>query len=203
MKQPIITNQITALYERLSRDDEVAGDSVSIQTHDVICKRKVIPPKTDGGSSAVQKSRRTWKNGVIFLPSLRTYYIMGGTENEVFFEERGGTYTPVGQVLIPNLILDDQPEGDIGIWGWRRKRYLKEHRKGMYNRMLMDGTITQHLIDINKEAQDMRERLVKQFQKADGVTEDLKRRDQMAWVGAMNSIYNRVDEIILHDLIYT
>ena len=68
--------------------------------------------------------------------------------------------------------------------------------------MLMDGTITQHLIDINEEAQDMRERLVKQFQKAEGVTEELKRRDQMAWVGAMNSIYNRVDEIILQELIY-
>ena len=66
----------------------------------------------------------------------------------------------------------------------------------------MDGTITQHLIDINEEAQDMRERLVKQFQKAEGVTEELKRRDQMAWVGAMNSIYNRVDEIILQELIY-
>lgn len=119
-----------------------------------------------------------------------------------YFEEHGGTYTQVGQVQIPNLVLEDQPEGDIGIWGWRRKRYLKEHRKGTYNRMLMDGTITRHLIDINEEAMDMRERLVKQFKKTEGVTEDLKRRDQMAWVGAMNSIYNRVDEIILQELIY-
>lgn len=69
--------------------------------------------------------------------------------------------------------------------------------------MLMDGTITQHLININEEAMDMRDRLVEQFQQAEGVSEKLKRRDQMAWVGAMNSIYNRVDEIILHDLIYT
>ncbi len=120
-----------------------------------------------------------------------------------YFEERGGTYTEVGQILIPNLVMDEQPEGDIGIWGWRRKRYLKEHRKGIYNRMLMDGTITQHLIEINEQAMDMRERLVKQFKKTEGVTEDLKRRHQMAWVGAMNSIYNRVDEIILYDLIYT
>lgn len=118
------------------------------------------------------------------------------------FEENGGTYTEINGVMIPNLVLDPQPEGDIGIWGWRRKRYLREHRKGTYNRMLMDGTITRHLIDTNEEAMNMRERLVKQFQKAEGVTEDLKRRDQMAWVGAMNSIYNRVDEIILHDLIY-
>lgn len=119
------------------------------------------------------------------------------------FEEKGGTYTEFNGVMIPNLVLDPQPEGDIGIWGWRRKRYLKEHRKGTYNRMLMDGTITQHLININEEAMDMRDRLVERFQKAEGVSEELKRRDQMAWVGAMNSIYNRVDEIILHDLIYT
>ena len=119
------------------------------------------------------------------------------------FEEKGGTYTEINGVMIPNLVLDPQPEGDIGIWGWRRKRYLKEHRKGTYNRMLMDGTITQHLININEEAMDMRDRLVEQFQQAESVSEELKRRDQMAWVVAMNSIYNRVDEIILHDLIYT
>ncbi len=119
-----------------------------------------------------------------------------------YFEEHGGTYTEVNGILLPNLVPDDQPEGEIGVWGWRRKRYLKEHRKGIYNRMLMDGSITRHLIDINEQAMDMRDRLVKQFQKAEGVTEELKRRDQMAWVGAMNSIYNRVDEIILHDLIY-
>ena len=119
------------------------------------------------------------------------------------FEEKGGTYTEINGVMIPHLVMDEQPDGDIGIWGWRRKRYLKKHRKGIYNRMLMDGTITQHLIEINEEAMNMREQLVKQFKKTEGVTEDLKRRDQMAWVGAMNSIYNRVDEIILHDLIYT
>ena len=112
------------------------------------------------------------------------------------------TYRQEGDYLLPNLELDPQPESEIGVWGWRRKRYLKEHRKGTYNRMLMDGTITKHLIDINEEAMDMRERLVKQFQRTEGVTEELKRKAQMAWVGAMNSIYNRVDEIILHDLIY-
>ena len=52
-----------------------------------------------------------------------------------YFEERGGTYTEVGQILIPNLVMDEQPEGDIGIWGWRRKRYLKEHRKGIANQV--------------------------------------------------------------------
>lgn len=80
-----------------------------------------------------------------------------------FFEKHGGTYTEVGQVLLPNLVLDQQPVGEIGIWGWRRKRYLKAHKKGVYNAMLLNGTLTQHLIDTNEAALDMMETLVKQM----------------------------------------
>ena len=118
------------------------------------------------------------------------------------FEERGGTYTEVGQVLLPNLVLDQQPEGEIGIWGWRRKRYLKEHKKGVYNAMLLKGTLTQHLIDTNEAALDLMDSLVKQMAVAEGVTEELKRRDQMAWVGRMNNIRNRAEEIVRNECIY-
>ena len=119
-----------------------------------------------------------------------------------YFEERGGTYTQVGDVLIPDLVMDPQPEGDIGIWGWRRKRYLKEHKKGVYNAMLLNNMLTQHLIDINEAAVDYMETLVKQMAKAEGVTEELKRKDQMAWVGRMNNIRNRAEEIVRNELIY-
>ncbi len=111
------------------------------------------------------------------------------------------TYRQDGDYQLPNLVMDPQPEGEIGFWGWRRKQYLKERRKGTYNAMLMNGTLTQHLIDTNETALDMMETLVKQIAAAEGVTEDLKRRDQMAWVGAMNSIRNRVDEIVRAELI--
>ena len=117
------------------------------------------------------------------------------------FEERGGTYTEVGQVLLPNLVLDQQPEGEIGIWGWRRKRYLKEHKKGVYNAMLLNGTLTQHLIDINKAAMEMMDSLVSRMVESEGVTEDLKRKNPMAWVGVMNNIRNRANEIVRNDLI--
>ena len=120
-----------------------------------------------------------------------------------YFEERGGTYTQVGDVLIPDLVMDPQPEGEIGVWGWRRKQYLKEHRKGTYNAMLLNGTLTQHLIDINTEALDLMNTLVKQMAKTEGVTEDLKRRDQLGWVGRMNNIRNRAEEIVRNDLIYS
>ncbi len=120
-----------------------------------------------------------------------------------FFEEHGGTYTQVGEYLLPNLVMDPQPEGEIGIWGWRRKRYLKEHRKGTYNAMLLQGTLTQHLIDTNTEALDLMESLVKQMAKAEGVTEELKRRDQLDWVGRLSSIRNRAEEIVRNELIYS
>ena len=111
------------------------------------------------------------------------------------------TYRQEGDYLLPNLTLDPQPEGEIGVWGWRRKMYLKERRKGTYNAMLMKGMLTQHLIDTNEASLDMMETLVEQMAASEGVTEDLKRHDQMAWVGAMNSIRNRADEIVRAELI--
>ena len=111
------------------------------------------------------------------------------------------TYTQEGDYLLPNLTLDPQPEGEIGVWGWRRKMFLKERRKGTYNALLMNGTLTQHLIDTNEAALDMMETLVKQMAASEGVTEALKRRDQMAWVGAMNNIRARADEIVRTELI--
>ena len=119
-----------------------------------------------------------------------------------YFEERGGTYTEVNGVLLPNVVMDQQPEGEIGIWGWRRKMYLKGHKKGTYNAMLLKGTLTQHLIDTNEAALDLVDTLVKQMAAAEGVTEELKRKDQMAWVGRMNNIRNRAEEIVRADLIY-
>ncbi|MBQ6865942.1 MAG: TnpV protein [Clostridia bacterium] len=119
------------------------------------------------------------------------------------FEENGGTYSQVGDVLIPDLVMDPQPEGEIGLWGWRRKRYLQEHRKGVYNAMLLNGTLTKHLIDTNEAALDYMETLVKQTAKAEGVTEELKKQNQMEWVRRMNSLRNRAEEIVRNDLIYS
>ena len=120
-----------------------------------------------------------------------------------YFEEHGGTYTQVGEYLLPNLVMDPQPEGEIGIWGWRRKRYLKEHRKGTYNAMLLQGTLTQHLIDTNAAAMDMLESLVRQMAKGEGATERLKKQDQTEWVRRINNIRNRVEEIVRNELIYS
>lgn len=112
------------------------------------------------------------------------------------------SYTKTDDYLLPDLVMDPQPEGEIGIWGWERKHFLKEYRSGTYNALLMKGALTQHLIETNEAALDMMDTLVKQMAKAEGVTEALKRRDQMAWVGRMNSIRNRAAEIVRNELIY-
>lgn len=112
------------------------------------------------------------------------------------------TYTQVGDYLLPNLVMDPQPEGNVGVWGRRRKQYLKDRRDGTYNALLMKGALTQHLIETNEAALDMMDTLVKQMASAEGVTEALKRRDQLAWVQRMNSIRNRAEEIVRNNYIF-
>ena len=120
-----------------------------------------------------------------------------------YFEQRGGTYSRVGDFLIPDLVLEEQPEGWIGKYGIMRQEYLKKWKKSLYNDLLLSGKLQQHLLDINRDAQEEFETIVRQTAKAEGVTEELKRQDQMEWVRRMNSIRNRADEFIRHDLIYT
>ena len=120
-----------------------------------------------------------------------------------YFEERGGTYTQVGDFLIPDLVLEEQPDGWIGKYGIMRQEYLKKWKKGMYAELVMTGKLKQHLLDVDRDAQDEFEIIVRQTVKAEGVTEELKKQDQMEWVRKMNSIRDRADEFIRHDLIYT
>ena len=90
----------------------------------------------------------------------------------------------------------------VGIWGQRHYRYLKENRPTTVNVMRMNGTLNSYLREVNDQADEMAFQLVKQLAKQEGVTEELKRSDQMAWVGAMNSIRDRVNEIVLNEVIF-
>ena len=120
-----------------------------------------------------------------------------------FFEEHGGTYTRVGDFLIPDLVLEDQPEGQIGKYGRMRLEYLKKWKKSLYNDLLLSGKLQQHLLDIDRDAREEFETIVRQTAKAEGVTEELKKQAQMEWVRHMNSIRNRAEEFVKQDLIYT
>jgi len=113
------------------------------------------------------------------------------------------TYTRQGDYNLPNLILPEQDDREIGIWGQRRRRYLKEHHRVLYYNLLTSCKLHDHLADINEEATEMYDRLVKQLAEKEGVTEQLKVEDQMLWVQRMNNIRNRATEIVNKELIYT
>ena len=118
------------------------------------------------------------------------------------FEQYGGSYTKVGDYLLPNLTIDESEQQPIGKYGRMRKRYLKEHRPVLYTNLLLSGDLFQHLEEIEKTCEERMELLTSQMAKQEGVTEALKAADQMEWVRKMNSIRNRAEEIVLHELIY-
>ena len=113
-----------------------------------------------------------------------------------YFEENGGTYTRVGDFLIPDLALEEQPESQIGKYGRMRLEYLKKWKKSLYNDLVLSGKLQQHLLDIDRDAREEFETIVRQAAKAEGVNEELKKQDQMEWVRRMNSIRSRAEEFV-------
>ena len=108
---------------------------------------------------------------------------------DTLFEQLGGAYTQQGDYLLPNLALPAEKEtGNIGVWALRHKRYLKQHHKVLYYNLLTSGKLDSHLADIEEQAQQLFLRLVKELAEKEGVTEQLKSADQMAWVRRMNNI---------------
>ena len=119
-----------------------------------------------------------------------------------YFEQRGGTYTPVNGVQLPDLVLDTSPPGSLGKFGRMRKRYLEQRRDGTFTALVLSGTLTRHLLDIDQAARDQMTALISQLAADEGVTESLKARDQLEWLRRMNSIRNRAEEIVKNELIY-
>lgn len=112
------------------------------------------------------------------------------------------TYTKVGDYYIPDLALDDDAEYEIGVYGQMRQRFLEEHHPGTYNRLILSGKLWKHLADIDAACYERMDFLVSAMANQEGVTEALKASNQMEWVGRMNNIRNRAEEIILHELVY-
>lgn len=112
------------------------------------------------------------------------------------------TYTQQGDYLLPNLKLPEQPEVEIGIWGKRHLRYLKKHHPIRYTNLLTSCELTAYLANVDEEATEMFDRLVKQLAECEGVTEQLKTEYQMLWVRKMNNIRNRATEIVNAEIVY-
>ena len=121
---------------------------------------------------------------------------------KTIFEEMGGTYTQVGDYLLPDLKLPKEEQQPIGVWGQRHRRYLKEHQRATYATLFTNGKLNSYLADIDRQAEEMFLRLVKQMAEAEGITETLKATDPMEWVGRMNNIRSKAMEMVNNDLIY-
>lgn len=120
------------------------------------------------------------------------------------FEEMGGTYTLGADGLYyPDLAVPDTGEAHYGKYGMLRKQYLKNHHKALYFTLLTSFKLIEHLNEIDDEANEMFELLIKQMKERQGITEALKASDQLEWVRRMNNIRNAADEIVLNELIYT
>ena len=119
------------------------------------------------------------------------------------FEKQGGTYTQVGDYMLPDLLpAEEEKEANIGVWGMRHKRYLKQNHKVRYYNLLTSGKLNLYLADIEQQAQQLFLRMVKDFAEKENVTEELKATDMMLWVRNMNNIRNRATEIVCAELIY-
>ena len=123
--------------------------------------------------------------------------------NKSSFEQNGGTYRTVGDYIIPNIVLPAEARKPLGIWGLKRKDYLMKHKRVQFNIMLMNGTLWNHLSEIDEQASAMFSRLVEQMKFAEGITEQLKEENQIEWVARINNIEARVREIVNHELIFT
>ena len=116
------------------------------------------------------------------------------------FEAMGGIYTSEGDYLLPNV---EEPEGPrIGIWGERRRKYLQTSQRALYTAMLLGDTLNVHLVEVDKSATEMFDRLVEQMKSRDCITEELKAANQLEWVQRMNAIHHEATEVVMKELIY-
>ena len=119
------------------------------------------------------------------------------------FEKQGGTYTQVGDYMLPDLLpAEEETEANIGVWAMRHKRYLKQSHKVRYYNLLTSGKLDLYLADIEEQAQNLFSRLVKDIAEKENVTEKLKSDNAMLWVQKMNNIRNRATEIVNEQVIY-
>ena len=111
-------------------------------------------------------------------------------------------YQQNGDYLIPEITLGEQPQQSLGKYGRMRKKYLQEHRPILFNRLVLNGQLQRHLLEIEETANSRLERMMQEMAAKNGATEELKAKDQMAWVGLMNNLKNQAEELILAELIY-
>lgn len=117
-------------------------------------------------------------------------------------EQNGLWYELQGDYYLPCLKLPEEPEVHIGIWGQRHRRYLKGHHKVLYTSLFTSGKLNSYLADIDRQAEEMFSRLVKQMAESENINKELKATDTTAWIGKMNNVRNRAAEVVSEEIIY-
>lgn len=123
-------------------------------------------------------------------------------KKHIFDESNGLWYELNCDYYIPVLTLSSEEQRPIGKWGWMHREYLREHRPILFNDLILSGQLWTYLADLNEQAQNRLQLIIRQMQEAESVTDELKENDQMAWIKVMNSIHNRAEKIILREMIY-
>ena len=123
-------------------------------------------------------------------------------KKHIYDESNSLWYELIGDYYIPILTLSSEEQRPIGKWGRMHRDYLKEHRPILFNDLVLSNRLWTYIADLNEQAQDRLSLIIEQMKASEGVTEELKAADQMAWVGAMSSIRNRAEEIILREMIF-
>ena len=120
----------------------------------------------------------------------------------IYNEKNGLWYELQGDYYLPCLKLPEEAEVHIGIWGQRHRRYLKSHRRALYTSLLASGKLNGYLADIDRQAEEMFPRLVKQMAESENINEELKATDTTAWIGKLNNVRNRAAEVVSEEIIY-
>ena len=123
-------------------------------------------------------------------------------EKYIYNEQNGLWFELQGDYYLPCLKLPEEPEVHIGIWGQRHRRYLKEHRRATYATLFTGGKLNSYLADIDRQAEELFSRLVKQIAESENINEELKATDTTAWIGKMNNVRNRAAEVVSEEIIY-
>ena len=123
-------------------------------------------------------------------------------KKHIYYEKTGISYTLQGDYYLPDIALSTEEQQPIGVWGQRHLRHIKQHRKVLYLNLLTSGKLNEYLSDLDKQAEEMFSRIVKQMAERERVTEKLKADNQMEWVGRMNNIRNRSIEIVNAEIIF-
>ena len=127
---------------------------------------------------------------------------MSTMNKQIHDQKNGLTYTLCGDCYLPDLNLSDTDKTPLGHYGRMRLNYLREHRPGLYTRLILSGKLYKHLAEIDQTSRQRMEQIIPQVAQEEGINEKLKAKDQMAWVAQMNNIRQRVEEMVLEELIY-